>query len=225
MRVGPVVEDVAEQVDVRRARLRPEEVVLHELDPAGHVGGHGVLGPADHVGEILHDEVQVGVALGEGDADVASGAADVDHGAVARAAVGADGRPGVAFRQEGGREADSVGEGGHGAGEALGHVRVGGVVLPYGLVGVLRQAPAGSVGLVALERLPRLDGARERLPDLVEHVPQPGLGVCVLRELAGSGRVRDVSLARFPEDAVVGDGEADDAAEVGFRHAAFPGQV
>ena len=231
VRVGPVVEDVAEQIRVRLARLRLEEIVLRELDPAGHVGGHGVLGAADHVGEILHDEAQMVVGLGEGDADVASGAADVDDGAVTAVVVvvvfvvGADGRPGVAFRQEGGREADSVGEGGHGAREAFGHIRVRGVVLPYGLVGVLGQTPAGFVGLVALERLPSFDGVCERLPDLVEHVPESGLGVCVFRELAGSGRVRDVSLARFSEDAVVGYGEADDASEVGFRHAAFPSKV
>ncbi len=37
--------------------------------------------------------------------------------------------------------------------------------------------------------------------------------------------MRDVVGAGLLEDAVVGDGEADDAAEVRFRHAAFAGEV
>lgn len=228
MRVGPVVEDVAEEVDVGPPDgLRPEEVVLHELDPAGHRGRDAGRGPAHHVGQVLHDAAEVGVRLGEGDADVAAGAADVHDGARARAVGGAagDGGPGVAVGQEAGGEADAVGEGGHGAREAFRHGRVRGVVLPHGLVGPLRQAPAGLVGFVALERLPRLEGPRERLPHLVKHVPEPGLGVGVVRELARRGRVRDVAFAGFLEDAVVGDGEADDAPEVRFRHAAFSGEV
>lgn len=35
----------------------------------------------------------------------------------------------------------------------------------------------------------------------------------------------DVAFARFFEDAVVGDGEADDATEISFRQAAFLGKV
>lgn len=90
-------------------------------------------------------------------------------------------------------------------------------MLPDGLVGALRQAPARFVGLVAAERLPRFDGARERLPDLVEHIAQPGLGIGVLGERAGSGRMADVALTRFLENAVIGYGEADDAPEVFLR--------
>ena len=119
--------------------------------------------------------------LGEGDADVASGAADIDHGA---SAIVADGVPGIAFGQEARRQAEPVGECRHGAGEAFGHVWVRGVVLPDGLVGVMRQAPAGLVGFVAPESLPGLDGPGERLPDLVEHVAEPGPGVGVFGELA-----------------------------------------
>lgn len=222
--VGPVVEDVAEEVDGGGADgLRGEEVVGHEGDAGGDGGGDGVARAADHVGEVLDDEAEVGVGLGEGEGDVAAGAADVDDGG---GAVGAgEGGPGVALGQEAGGEADAVGEGGHGAGEASGHGRVLGVVLPDRPVGALGQAPAGVVGFVALEPLPRLDGARERLPDLVEHVPEPGPGVGVVGQLARRGRVRDVALAGLVEDAVVGDGEADDASEVRFRHAAFPAQV
>ena len=224
--IRPVVEDVAEQIHLCLAhRLGREEIMLHEGNPVGDVRGYGRFGAADHVGEILHDEVEMGVGLREGDADVASGAADVDDGAFAIVGGGADGRPGVAFRQEAGREADAVGEGGHGAREAFRHVRVRGVVLPYGLVGPLGQVPAGSVGFVALEFLARFHGPRERLPHFVEHVAEPGLGVWVVGELAGGGRVRDVAFAGFVEDAVVGYGEADDAAEVGDRHAAFPAKV
>ena len=179
------MEDVAEQVDVRALDgLREEEVVRHEGDAVRQVRRDGVVGAADHVGEVLDDEVEVGVGLGEGDADVAAGAADVDHGAlvivvavviiviaapvsvavggsVAVGVVAVDGRPGVAFVQEAGREAEAVGEGGHGARETFGHVRVRGVVLPHGLFGMLGQAPTGFVGLVALEFLHRSDGVRE----------------------------------------------------------------
>ena len=55
----------------------------------------------------------------------------------------------------------TVGEVGHGARKAFGHVRVRGVILPYGLVGVLGQAPAGLVGLVAFELLHRFNGVRK----------------------------------------------------------------
>ena len=239
MRVGPVVEDVAEQVDGRPPDgLREEEVVRHEGDAGAEVGGDGVGGGAgDHVGEVLDDEVEVRVGLGEGDADVAAGAADVDDGAlivggggggvvvvgidvtvdgsvvvsmavivvaiigvavdggvvvivvvvvvvVVVVGVAGDGRPGVAFGQEAGRKAEAIREGGHGAREAFGHVRVRGVVLPHWLVGMLRQAPTGFVGLIALELLHRLDGVRERLPHFVEHVPEAGFGVGVFGELA-----------------------------------------
>ena len=223
MCVGPVVEDVAEDIDVRFDGLRPEEIVRHETDAARHVWGHVVLGSADHIGKVLHGKGQMGVHLGEGDADVASRAADVDDGPCAAAANNE--RPGIVLGQEAGGEAEAIGEGGHGKGEALSHVGVSGIVLPYRLVGVLGQAPAGFVGFIALELLPRLDGPRERLPHLVKHVSKPGLGVCVFRELARGGRVRDVSFARFMEDAVVCYGEADDPSEVGFGHAAFPGQI
>ena len=228
------MEDVAEQVHVGRFHgLREEEVVRHEFDPVGDVGGDGVLGPADHVREFLDDEVKVGVCLGEGDADVAAGAADVDYDALFSAVivvvvvVGMVGNrgPGVAFAQEAGREADAVGQGGHGAREAFGHVRVRGVVLPDGQIGALGQAPAGLVGLVAAELLHRFDGVREGLPDLVEHVAEAGLGVGVFGELARGGRVGDVAFAGLLEDAVVGYGEADDAAEVRFRQAAFRRKV
>ena len=100
------MEDVPEQIHLGLPHgLRREEIVLHEGNPVGDVGGHGVLGAVDHGGEILHDEGEVGVRLREGDADVASGAADVDDGdfvfvfvfAVIVAVVAAgDGRPGVA---------------------------------------------------------------------------------------------------------------------------------
>ncbi len=100
-----------------------------------------------------------------------------------------------------------------------------GVVLPHGHVGAPGQAPARAVRLVALERLARLERAREGRPHLVEHVPEPGEGGGVLGQLARGGRVRDVVGAGLAEDAVVGDGEADDAAEVRFRHAAFAGEV
>ena len=237
VRVGPVVEDVAEQVHVGRFHgLREEEVVRHEFDPVGYVGGDGVLGRADHVREFLDDEVKVGVCLGEGDADVAAGAADVDYDALFSAVIVVvvvvvvvgmvgNGGPGVAFAQEAGREADAVGQGGHGAREAFGHVRVRGVVLPDGHIGALGQAPAGLVGLVAAELLHRFDGVREGLPDLVEHVAEAGLGVGVFGELARGGRVGDVAFAGLLEDAVVGYGEADDAAEVRFRQAAFRRKV
>ena len=82
MRVGPVVEDVAEQVHVRAGHgLREEEVVRHEGDSGREGRGDGVGGAADHVREVLDDEGEVGVRLGEGDADVAAGTADVDDGA------------------------------------------------------------------------------------------------------------------------------------------------
>ena len=96
-----------------------------------------------------------------------------------------------------------------------------GVVLPYGLVGLLGQAPAGFVGLVTFELLHRFHGVRKGLPALVEHVAQARLGIGVFRELARGGRVRDEASAGLLEDAVVNDGEADDAADVGFRQAAF----
>ena len=96
-----------------------------------------------------------------------------------------------------------------------------GVVLPYGLVGLLGQAPAGFVGLVTFELLHRFNGVRKGLPALVEHVAHAGLGVGIFRELARGGRVRDVAFAGFLEDAVVNDGEADDATDVGFGQAAF----
>ena len=97
---------------------------------------------------------------------------------------------------------------------------MGGVVLPDGPVGALGQAPAGAVGLVAAaECLPRRDRVRERLPDLVEHVAEAGAGVGVGGELARGRRVRDVPGARFREDAVVRDGEADDAPQVRFGEA------
>lgn len=116
---------------LRQNGLRGEEIVRHEGDSVRYVGGHVGGGVADHVGEILDDEGEIGVRLGEGDADVAAGAADVDDGAFA------DGGPGIAGCQKGRRQAEAVGEGGHGAGEALSHVRVRGVVLPYRLVRVL----------------------------------------------------------------------------------------
>lgn len=209
------MEDVAEQIRFRFPhRLRREEIVLHEGNPVGYVGGDGVLGAKDHVGEILHDEGEVGVGLREGDADVASGAADVDDGAFA-IVVAADGRPGVAGCQEAGREAGAVGEGGHGSREAFRLVRVRGVVLPYRLVGLLGQAPARLVRFVALEFLARFERPRERLPHFVEHVAEAGPGVWVVGELAGGGGVGDVAFAGLLEDAVVGCGEADDASEVG----------
>ena len=127
MRVRPVVENVPKQIDVRALHgLRREEIVLHELDPGGDGLGNGGRGALDHGGEILHDEAEVGVGVGEEDADVAAGAADVDDGASARFAVvvADDAGPGVALAEEGGREAQPVGEGGHGAREALRHVRV-----------------------------------------------------------------------------------------------------
>ena len=92
-----------------------------------------------------------------------------------------------------------------------------GVVLPDGLVGALGQAPARFVGLVAAELLHRFDGVREGLPDLVEHVAEAGLGVGVFGELARGGGMRDVPFAGLLEDAMVGYGEADDAAEIRFR--------
>ena len=225
------MEDVPEQIHLRPThRLRREEIVLHERNPVGYVGRYAVLGVADHVREILHDEVEMGVCLREGDADVASGAADVDDDggfvfafvfSFAVAIVDADGRPRVACRQEGGREADAVGEGGHGLREPFRQVRVRGVVLPHGLVGPLGQAPAGLVRLVALEFLPRFQRPRERLPHFVEHVAQPGLGVRVVGELARGGRVGDVAFAGLVEDAVVRDGEAEDASQVRDCHSAF----
>ena len=100
-----------------------------------------------------------------------------------------------------------------------------GVVLPYGFVGLLGQAPAGFAGLVAFEPLHRFNGVREGLPALVEHVAHASLGVGIFREPARGGRVRDVVFAGFLEDAVVNDGEADDAADVGLRQAAFRREI
>ena len=96
-----------------------------------------------------------------------------------------------------------------------------GIVLPYGLVGLLRQAPAGLVGLVAFEPLHRFDRVRKGLPALVEHIAHASLGIGIFRELARGRRVRDVASAGFLEDTVVNDGEADDAADVGFGQAAL----
>ena len=80
MPIRPVVEDVAEEVGVGPDNgLWLEEIVRHELDPAGHVSGHGVEGPSDHVGKVLHNEVEVAVRLREGDADVAARAAHVNN--------------------------------------------------------------------------------------------------------------------------------------------------
>ena len=139
MRVRPVVEDVAEQVDGSAPdRLWAEEVVWHKGDAGGEGGrdAGGVQG-GEHVREVLDDEVQVRVRLGDGDADVAAGAADIDDGvilviamAVGGMAVGGmavgdmvtDGRPGIALIEETWRETEAVGEGGHGARETFGHV-------------------------------------------------------------------------------------------------------
>ena len=229
MPIRPVVEDVPKQIDVRFPDgLRREEVVRHELDPGGHGGGDRGRGALDHRGEVLHDEAEVGVRVGEADADVAAGAADVDDGARARFAVfvADHAGPGVALVEEGGREAEAVGEGGHGAREALRHVRVRGVVFPHGLVGALGQAPAGLVGLVAVVELLHCgDGVREGLPDFVKHVAEARGGVGVFGQLARGGRVRNVTGARLLEDAVVGDGEAEDAAKVGGGEVAFLGEV
>lgn len=100
-----------------------------------------------------------------------------------------------------------------------------GVVLPHGHVGPLGQTPAGPVRLIALELLARLERARERRPHLVEHVAQSRRGVGVVGQLPRRGRVRDVACAGFAEDAVVRDSEADDAAQVRDRHAAFLAEV
>lgn len=98
-------------------------------------------------------------------------------------------------------------------------------MLPDGRVGALREAPARPVGFVAAEPLARGECVRERGPDLVEHVAEGGAGGGVVGEAARGGRVRDVAGAGLVEDAVVGDGEADDAAEVRGREAAPAGEV
>ena len=223
------MKDVPKQIDVRaRHRLRGEKIVRHEVDPGGDGGGDGGRGALDHGREVLHDEAEVGVRVGQEDADVAAGAADVDDGARARFAVvvADDAGPGVALVEEGGREAQPVGEGGHGAREALRHVRMRGVVFPHGQVGSLGQAPAGLVGLVTvMELLHGSDGVSEGLPDFVKHVAEARGGVGIFGQLARGGRVRNVTGARLFKDAVVGDGKAEDAAEVGCGEVALLGEV
>lgn len=103
MRVGPVVEDVAEEVGVGADGLGREEVMLHKDDAGPQLGGDGVGGSTDHVREVLDGEGEVGVREGEGDADVAAGAADIDDGAlpVGGVVIGG-GVVGVDFADDGG---------------------------------------------------------------------------------------------------------------------------
>ena len=79
---GPVVDDHAEQINVCVLDwLRGEEVVPLEGDAGGDCRrerGQVRLGAAEGVGEILHDELEVGEGVGEGNAGVAAGTADLN---------------------------------------------------------------------------------------------------------------------------------------------------
>lgn len=75
--LGPVVKDVAEQIDVRLDRLLREEVVLHEPDPLAKLGRHVRCAVRCRVGEVLNDKLQGGKRSGQGDADVPSRATNL----------------------------------------------------------------------------------------------------------------------------------------------------
>lgn len=79
---GPVVQDHAQEVDVRAFEgLLMEEVVALEDDAGcgfGVEAGERGLTVTGVFGEVLHDEVQVREGLGESDACAAGGAANLD---------------------------------------------------------------------------------------------------------------------------------------------------
>src|SRR6185503_2537629 len=79
--VGPVVEDVGEQVGVRPAGDALEEAAAADLGPVGEPGpAEGPLGAGGDVGQVVDHAVQVGVGLEQGDGQAARAAADVDDG-------------------------------------------------------------------------------------------------------------------------------------------------
>ena len=218
---------VAEHIDIRvMDGLLPEHVVTHELDPGFHVGGDAGFGAMDHFGEVLHDEVEIGRGLGDLDADGAPGAADVDDGSLPFArGTTADGRPGVAVHEEGGESPHHIRGGGHASRETLGHFRVGSVMRPDGLIGILGKTPAGMLGLVGAPFLAGLECPRRGLEELVVEIADPRAGHGIVDKDPRGGRVADEVWARFAEDVVIGHCEAETAPEVDEVEAAFGGEV
>lgn len=80
VRVGVVVQDVAQEVDVSLDGLRREEVMRLEGDLALELSGEGRLEGGLQRGEVLNNEFQGGEFLGDGDGAVAYGAAHLERG-------------------------------------------------------------------------------------------------------------------------------------------------
>jgi len=62
MVIGPVVEDVSEQVNVGRDTLLREEIMHHEFNPAGDIGRDRFFRATNHLRAVLHDEFEPGAA-------------------------------------------------------------------------------------------------------------------------------------------------------------------
>lgn len=77
--VRPVVEDLADVVDLGTDRLRREDVARHEVHAVLERVGHGRVGIGLVHLHVLHEEVEVGEALGQGDRDAAPEAPNIDH--------------------------------------------------------------------------------------------------------------------------------------------------
>ena len=120
IRIRPVMEDPAVQIDISGDRLLLEHVVGHEGHPIGKLRWYEPLGAdsPDNGRKILHDEFETGERVGQCDAVFAFGPANIDDGPVSERG------PGVAFGQELGSVAFVRGEGGHRSGEALCFCRV-----------------------------------------------------------------------------------------------------
>lgn len=79
VQIRPIVKDVAEEIDIGALDgLGLEEIMRRELDARLEFHGDGAehVGRA-HAGQVLDDEVELGEFLGDGEGDVALGAAEL----------------------------------------------------------------------------------------------------------------------------------------------------
>lgn len=77
--VRPVVEDLADVVNIGTDRLRREDVVRHEMNAFFERVWHGGVGVGFIHLHVLHQEVKVGETLGQRDGNATSETPHVDH--------------------------------------------------------------------------------------------------------------------------------------------------
>lgn len=132
VRIRPVVEDVAEEIDISLDRLFGEEVMSAELNPSSHIFWNIALFHSfDDVRTVLDDELERRMGVCDSHAHASVGTAQVYNGA------GTERVPWEVVDEEGRCNVWTVAECLHCAGESFGLLRMGSEISEEREVGVL----------------------------------------------------------------------------------------